>query len=61
MSDEDTWKVFFKENSKASNFDEHAALIKESCQRAILKKNRLVLVTVCDNIIYILKCCLIIL
>ena len=50
MSDEETWKVFFKENPKPANFEEHVSKLKDSIQRAVTKKNRLVLVTV--------SCCL---
>ena len=30
MSEEDTWKLFFSENPKPSNFEEHTALLRDS-------------------------------
>ena len=50
MTDEETWKIFFKENPKPANFEEHVSKLKDLIQQAVTKKNRLVPVTV--------SCCL---
>nr|SVE74257.1 EOG090X085T [Daphnia barbata] len=46
MAQEDpSWKTFFEENPKPTNFDKNVKLIQDVCQHAAVKKNRVALIT----------------